>query len=931
MGTKVYTSKSSVKVYGDNTEDVLQKASNRAVLDFVTVGQERFYNYWAREFFLRKGQMLGYFRWAEIFQTSGGASGYYLGLPTFNVYGVSFDEVAIENALNTDLGGGPYNLLDAQTNSVDIELYWYYKLQAAPYYYQPFINQVTYLSKTDWTITRIFYDLDENFPFLSTYRMDLVRNDKDVLLWVEAVEYVEEGADITYIIHSNVLVPRGCSIDINLTWNATGVQPNPPLPVVTMPELTNRIEVVITTLATGVDDGTRSLELTIASAVDVNSTFNSVGPETGGGARDSKSVDIIDTFAPKLYADCQLITEEDLTQVSITFELSAINEDPAVPGVPIPFTCDAVAQDGSAINGTDYQFALANLSFAGNAGDTQTVIATWIGNVPDTQTKWFRINLTNFVSSNPLFVPTSTSPRIEVYATIRDQPAVTQGPDIEELGVDIGDDNFDYDEDVLMVRYHDTADPETRWYYWLYDYDDGTYSGLEPVYDVQSIDDMYPAGIIRRQKSFINDNKTTDAYRTTRLLLKRVGLDIDEITDNLAEQDGYEDVDDAFTNFAVSPDDNHPLISKLLFIHFRYIIVDLDLTSNTGEYRTYYVEQDANNETIWYDQFIDEDVVGTIPGGNTAVGTYYHEVQSFITGYREPFNDNQSPSPIYADWLYIYHQKTETTYDRIGLRDLRSKSRISYSGKTRYKVNGIVERQGFWFVPTVDEPEHLTIPISRSIFENSFDYKEQMVVFQYIFRIDVYSIDIVKTKWYEGSFFKALFTFAAIVVTITTAGAAGGFLAALTTLAINALVLKLVIYIAEETGNLELAVLIGVVASIYLGGFAGFDLGTAQGLTGAVTKFSEIYSAGAEGIVEGLENELDDINAEIDEIRGQMEDLDLYDSGITGEFYRDLLKSVDTLIYSGRDMQFEFDQMLSGGYDRLIYSFHQNLLRNGLE
>ncbi len=930
MGTKVFTSKSSVKVYGDNTEDVLQKASNRAVLNFVTIGQERFYNYWVREFFLRKGQMLAYFRWAE-------QGNYYLGLPTFEVYGVSFDEVAIANALQTDLGGpDTYEALQVQANSIDIELYFHWFLQDAPWFYAPFVDQLTYLGKTDWTPSNFIFNLNEDFPFLEEYTMDLVRYNKDVVLWVEAVDYEPEGDVINYIIHSNVLIPRGCSIDINLNWTSSnpGVQPVPALPTVTMGEYEQKLIVPITTASTGTLDGPRTLELEIASAVDVNSTFQSVGPETGAGNRASKVVQIIDTTQPTLVAECQLISEEGLTQITVDITLSALNEDLGNPGTPIPFTVDIVALDGSAVNGTDYQFALENLSFAGTAGESQSVVVTWLADVPDTQELNFQLQMQNLtITSSPVTpaLPAVTQPNIVVYATIRNQPPVTQGPAIEELAVSLGNPSFDFDEEVLMVQYYNsTQHDESRWYWWLYDYDDGTYSGLEPVYDIQTIDDMYPAGIIRRQKVFINDNKTTEAYRTTRLLLNRVGLNIDDISDNIAEQDGYEDIDDAFTNFAVSPDDNHPLVSRLLFRHFEYIIVTLNLTSNTGEYRTYYKEQDANNETIWYDQFINTDVVGTIPGGNTAVGTFYHEVESFITGYSQPFNDNDTPSPIYADWLYIYHQKTETTYDQIGLRDLRSKSRIQYSGKTRYKVNGIVERPGRWFIPPVDEPEHLTIPISRSIFENNLDYKEQMEVFQYIFRIDVYSIDIVKTKWYESSFFKALFTFAAIVVTVITAGAAASFLVVLQTLIINQLILKLVVYIAEETGNVELAVAIGVIATIALGNFGfgdGFSIGTADALTSSVTKFSNIYDAAQEGQMNILEDELKSIQSQIDELTGEMEDA--YDSGITGEYYRNLLQSVDTLIYQGIEGQYNFDAMLGGAYDRLITSYHNNLLQPG--
>ncbi len=908
MGTKVYTSKSSVKVFGDNTEDVVQKAKNRAVLNFVTTG-ERYYNCWVREVFMAKGQLLSYYRYAETGQ-------YYLGLPNFTLKGVSYDEVAVAAALSSSLGGGPYTVLGIKENTLDIEMYWQHELQSAPYYYQPFINQITHSGNTDWEVTSIYYYLDEVNPGLEEYRVAVSRTPRDAKFWIEGPLTRVEGETATYTIHSNSWMPRACSTSISIAYSGTLGAGRYTAPTnVVMTELTNKVTFDIDFPEDAVDDGTDTLIITLSGVVDTNSAFTAVAPHA---PLSSVTTTVYDNDPLVLEINSQLVSEIGLATITIPVTLSDVTA--------APFTVDVLAVDGTAVQPTDYGLPPDTLNFAGTAGETHNIVATWIGDVPDETEKTFTVTLSN--CSDPA-VELVSSATVVVTSSIRAQPAVVLGTEVlDEISLP---GTYEGNDEYMQVRYHDNTHNENRWYWWLYRIADNTYPAAHATYSTETIDDMYPVGVIRRQKVFTNDNTATEAYKDTRMLMRRIRMKIDDITDNVAEQTGYEDVDDVFVNFAFSPDDTHPLISKLLFHHFHNIIVNLAVTSSNGEYRTYFEQQDANNETIWYDQEFTDDLPGTIPGG-TGVGSCSHAITSVIDSYRtEYFGDNDMQVPIYQDWLNIYYQKTETTYSYIKLRDLRATSQISYAGKTRYKVNGLVERGGYWGVPDVDAPEHLTIPLSRALIENYFDYEEQMIIYQHIFRIDFYSIQIVRTQWYESGFFKALFTFVAIIVTIYTAGAGATLFTILQTLIINTLILKLVVYIAEETGNLKLAVLIGIIATIALGnaGFgSGFDIGTADALTTSVSKFSDIYSAAGEGIINDMEEEYADIQSEIARIEAETEEL--YDSGVTGEYYRNMIKSADAMIMQGRDIQYNFDAMLGGAYNRLVTDFHENMLQPGI-
>ncbi len=908
MGTKIYTSKSSVKVFGDNTEDVVQKARERSILNFVTSG-DTLYNSWTREMFMTKGQLLSYYRFAE-----NGA--YYLGLPDFTLQGVNYDETAVAAALASSLGGGPYTVLGIKENTLDIEMYWEYALQAAPYYYQPFLNHITYNGNTDWEIVSIYYGYTITNPFLGGYIVEVSRTPRDAKFWIEGPFTQVEGETATYTIYSNSWMPRSCSTTINIAYSGTLGAGRYTAPTsVVMPELTKKVTFDIDFLEDAVDDGTDTLIITLSSVVDTNSAFTAVAPYAPLAA---VATTVYDNDPLVLEINSQIVSEMDLMTITIPITLSST--------AAAPFTVDVLAVDGTAVQPVDYGLPPETLNFTGTAGETHNVIATWNGDVPDETEKTFSVTLSNCSDPAIEVVPSAT---IVITASVKAQPAVVLGTEvfdeIELSGTYEGDDTY------MQVRYHDNTHDEVRWYWWLYRIADNTYPSAHAVYSTKTIDDMYPVSVIRRQKSFTNANKDTEVYRDTRMIMKRIRMEIDDITDNVAEQDGYEDVDDVFVNFAFSPNDTHPLISKLLFHHFYNVIVNLAVVSNNGEYRTYFEQQDANNETTWYDHEFTDDLSGTIPDG-TGVGSYSHSITSEISGYYTS-SDGETEVPIYQDWLHIYYQKTETTYSYIKLRDLKATSQISYAGYTRYKVNGLVERSGHWGEPSVDKPEYLTIPLSRMLIDNHLDYEDQMIVYQHLFRIDVYSLQIVKTEWYESGIFKGLFFFIAVVVTISSFGAGATLFSILQTVVVNILILKFVVFVAEVTGNAEFAVIVGIVASIVLGGAgfgSGFDIGTAEMLTSSVTKFSEIYTSASEGILNEMEDELSDIQQETQTLLNEIDKLDLRDSGITGEYYRNMLKSVDLTIVQGRDIQYNFDTMLGDAYNRLITDFHENMLQPGI-
>jgi hypothetical protein len=949
MGRKVYTSKSSIKIFEDNTDDVIKKANIRAVLKFVQ--GTSWYSAWTSEFFLTKGMFEAIYRWGLLGQTTGGTKGYYLGLPSSTFRAVDIDTPAIEAALVSALGGGPYTVLEVTLNNLPINEYWHSELQAAPYFYSPSLNQLTIDGKTDWHISTIRYEgrdelRDEEsgaiigpaIPF--GYRLYLKRQDKDVKVWLEGPSEIREGDSVEFTVRSNTPTPRTASITIELNYGGTADSSRYTGPAtVTIPEYSKEATFTVTADEDAAEDGNATITITLGACTDDIGTFRSIVPWT---PHHTVSLDLLDNDTLTLGMTGQRLSEVDLTEITIPVVLSA---DAAAA-----FTVEAQVVNGTAVQGIDFSVSAGNpatLNFAGIAGEVQNLVVSWIGDVPDSDTKVFTVHLTN--CSDPAIVLLGDI-TVTIFPSVFTEPFVTGSvwENNDDSVPNLGTPLIEFDDPWMVIRYHATADNENEWYYWLYNQNSNTYPAIHPVFFNKTIDDMYPVGVIRRQKAFVDTNKSAPAYTSTNALLKRMQLSVDTFVENLQAQAGYQDVDDAFVNLAMSPLDQDPIISKLLFRHFYNLIVTLNLNSATEVYQNYFVQQDTNNLTEWRDHSITYNILGTIPNG-TGVGSYSHTVDQYQDGFLQqpPWwglfdddtNDNPPPTPRYSDRLSLYYQNTETTYTKIKVINLTATSRIVYAGITRYVTHPLTVRQvGLAsFGQRLEDPQYCTIPLYHSLIRDNLTLYEMMKVWKYIVRVDIYSIQIVKTKWYQSSFFKALFTFAAVVITFVSAGAGSGtfsILSLLTTITVNALILKLVVYVAEETGSTELAAIVGIVAVVAfadLGYISGFEFGSAEMLTSSVSNFANLVGAAFEGEQNRAREDLAEVEAEVRSLEEIIDEQgNMGQSPVTGEFYQALLRSADTVIAAGRDVQYNFDAVLGGSYDQLIHDFHDNLLRSGV-
>ncbi len=881
--TVVTVSKISSKVFGENEEDVVRKAFARVVIG-MSKNNAGFYKNWSNEFLITKAQMRAYYSYAE-------RDLYIYGLPEMTVKGGNIDNTAVNDAINTDLSG-TFTVLTTDTTFPRPEIWFKNDLQAAPTLYLPYANTLTYddpnsVSRDDWTFDSVDYNSGPD-----NYTINISRTAERTFFWIRGDEVIEEGDTGTITVFCNRPVPAGKTVTVNLAF-AGG---------------TNGTEFTApTSLTFNAGDDQQSFTMTpgaISANATITTTFT-VDDSVDNAFEHIEQLISDDSIQTTLVAtDGTVVTMPFVTVSEGSTAIITVTLSAATAGA---FTLNWQTIDNlSATPGIDYSQSAGTLNFAGTAGETQDISVSVSTDGFNDNYEEFGIEFT--ACSDPAVDITNTTIVRIVDGTSWDpaqdtivvQETITKPAYLQER--------------YLILTYHDTADPASEWFYWFYRLDDGTYAGVDPTISYITGLEMLPVGILRKNKQSIDNasgpepfGTNSAVYKSTRNLLNRLSIRCQDYIDNIEENPDISLIDDAYINFSMNPKDGgSKVLSKLLWMHFYEIIVVHAITSNTEEYSVSFEEQDVNNAVVWSahshqggllisNANVDNPQVATALGV-IDVGDHYHTYDSTT--------------------MYIAYKTSSTEYEIIIVENMNSLAAIAYDGFHNVAVNKLGD-------------DAFTIPVSWFLMEQ-LRFEEIMEVYQYLLRLDMYSIQVTELEWYETSAFFDLFEFVLIVVTIVTAGATGSLLAALQQIAINYLIVQLVIEIAEATGNETLAVIVGIIAAVTLGDTGAlppFDMGTAEGLTRAVTQFSDTVGAVATVEMEQMQQDLDDLTAEFEAQQEMFDQYDFNEPLISGVEMAALL-SVDAGYYPARELQYDFNQLYN--YDRLVGDWVQTQLQLGL-
>ena len=469
----------------------------------------------------------------------------------------------------------------------------------------------------------------------------------------------------------------------------------------------------------------------------------------------------------------------------------------------------------------------------------------------------------------------------------------------------------------LIARYHDALDPVGEWYFWIYPLSDNRYNGIKPDIGVLSDMEMLPAAIIKDANGAINIDKTSEVYTSTRLLLSSIGLDIDQLIDEISADPNYNSVQEAYINFSMSPNDTNEIISKALWMSFYNIVVENPIGTGAGAYKAIFIEQNIKNSAVWNAQNIDYDVSGSL----TDYKEYHHYIQDYTYFSEENFDDNGDP--LIADGTQLIIQRA-TLVGSPGSPGIHDRITIS-----NFSTLAAISRDGYTDVALQDvSSPACTIPLSWYIV-SQMSKEEQMHLFEKTLRLDVYAAEIQELAWYETHSFLGLFNGVLTIIAAVSLGSAGSIVKAVERLFTAYLVTVLAVEIAIRTGNEELAALVAVAAMVALKQIDIKDLGLmeAEALLEASTNFADNLTAIYDVQIEELSAESSYINTEYEQRMEEFKEAGTDSSPIDTAFMS-ALNSVDTTMYPARDAQYNFDLIYN--YGSLIEDYYYHTLRTGV-
>jgi len=794
---------------------------------------------------------------------------YIHGLPNMEIYGGQVDYDAIDAALDIEIGVASTRLSVATERPSD-ELHYKNLLQATPTFYLPWANTLTYddqysVSWDDYRIDSVEFNVGTG-----DYDISISRTAEEALFWIEGPVHIVEGDSATYTIKSNREVPVGESITINLAYTGTapGTDYNEVASVVMLAE-TSEIDAVVTTVENVAADGSRTIIVTIDSVENTDAAFEEVGIHT----IDSVTTTITDDEGIILTMSSIVIAESSGPAV-VTVKL----EEAATGG----FTVDYDFTDVTALEGIDYTGTADSLVFVGTAGETHDITIPITTPDGDDDGETFEVYFTACDDGDVDISYVCT-------ITIDDGTDVDPAADTVEV-YDIITKAAYTSEQALTITYHKDTDPSTEWFYWVYILSDNTYPEIDPTTTILSNMDMFPIAILKSLGVEVNDDKTSDEYITTKKLLDTVDLDIEDILENAATNDSYSAVQDMFINFAVSPFSEVEIVSQALWLNFHAIIVTNGVTSNTNQYTAAFSEQSVNNAVVWSDQSHEEGITGKLPNCQL----YYHK--------------------MIDDVLIIRCKTGAFEYSEIRVSDLAGMAAIVKDGYHAVAWSAIGD-------------EHFTIPLSHFLV-TEMDPLDQMRLYPYSLRLDAYALDVTELEWYKTSIFMSLFKLVMIIVTIFTAGATSGVYAVVQAIVTQLLIIELVTYIAELTGNHALAAIVGVIATMYLGAGAELGFASPEGMLTASTNFCDNITAAHSVEIQKLADDIRQLNKDVEARMEEIESAgDEGDNPITAEFLV-ALKSVNTQMFPSISAQYDFD--LCYDYDRLVADYYDVKLKLGV-
>ena len=432
-----------------------------------------------------------------------------------------------------------------------------------------------------------------------------------------------------------------------------------------------------------------------------------------------------------------------------------------------------------------------------------------------------RLASTGFLSSltgpSPILKST-TATQMQLLVSYVWKTAAVLNP-IQTESITIVPSGYDDEADYFHAKY--TFNNQTK--YWMYRYGAGDYPTLDGVFvnGPTVSGEYFPFAYFRYNKQSVILNKTTQAYRTSKKMVKFLGIDYDTMAEAIDGNPDIADVEQAMMVMAVPAVSTNPIEARYLFEYFNTLHSAMDggtwsqltninsnLSGNPSTKHAIIIQDAQFKMSLTNDGIHKRIVAGSI--GNVGTHNNSYESSGFETVFIDPETGNSSitTTPIKT---HVYRRQIAVgLYEEISVSNLK----MTYFVFENYTTVG-------------DENDSiLLIPIDRSISKN-YSIGDREILYSRSLHFVFNSRVVTKVKWYQTGVFRALLFIVAVVMAIYDGGATlGAYLGLSGTAAIVAtIVIQLIVgqvfavafkFFVKAFG-VEVAQAIAIIALLYGG------------------------------------------------------------------------------------------------------------------
>lgn len=485
------------------------------------------------------------------------------------------------------------------------------------------------------------------------------------------------------------------------------------------------------------------------------------------------------------------------------------------------------------------------------------------------------------------------------------------------------------DEHYLFVEYYALADPELRKHIWLYELGTYLYPGIEYSETYKNHKYMPVVPIRKNKENLVDSLAGTQKLKDYEWMMKKLGMDLDEITDSIMSEDNGNDpnqMEEVFFLFSADLKSEEPATKKYLWKFF-------------DELRTYQKQTKEDFET-WYNG----DRVGPAPSNafeildqefRYALIYNYIEKETVITSGNLPgYPENSLPSEeqdLYTR-IDLFAPPVETDVAGIAVDGLETSKFIMIRkiGATGFgyvaweviTVSGLFsmheayregdldveqtspfnEPDGKWVKRTLAdtgiEDDGFYIPIGKN-FVDQLGGIDRSYLYQDCMKVTVYAVDKQKVKWYQRSIFRWVLTIVIVVVSFIFQNPQAGFTLATALQVATNVIVNIVI------GEIISAALVPVIGALGLDNVAFIAaivtvVAFVMGQTDTAATFADQLMKGAmwtmqglgkalERAMETLADDFEEFMEELEEKYDEVEEIDKMLKGDTNINYVDLI------------------------------------------